>query len=142
MSALEESYFEEFAPRETPHLRVLSTPTALWTSGPSLAQRRLRREQRVARRRRVLVGAVLALATLVLAWPGHAFGGTTATGLSTDLATSAVLASGQSYVVQPGDTIASIAALINPTDPRAARRALVHELRSGVIVAGEHVVIP
>ncbi len=141
MSALEESYFEEISPRETAHLRVLSTPQP-WSSGPSLALRRARREARLARRRRVGLGLVLGLATLVLAWPGHAFGGTTGTGLSTDLATSAVLASGEVYVVQSTDTINSIAALANPTDPSAARRALVGELHSDVVVAGEHVVIP
>lgn len=142
MSALEESYFEEISPRETPHLRVLTTPETVWASGPSLAQRRDRRARLLARRRRVLVGVVLAAATLVLAWPGHAFGGETGTGLSTDLATSGVLASGEVYVVQPGDSLASIAALVNPIDPNAARRALVGELHSGVVVAGEHVVIP
>ncbi len=142
MSALEESYLEEIPERESVHLRVLSTPDVRWASGPTLAQRRVRRERLVARRRRTLVGVALVLATVVLAWPGHAFGGTTGTGLSTDLATSAVLASGETYVVQPGDTLSSIAVFVNPTDPQAARRALVREVHSEVVVAGEHVVIP
>ena len=79
---------------------------------------------------------------MVLAWPGHAFGGTTQSGLSTDLATSAVLAPGMDYVVQPGDSLNSIAALVNPSNPAAARSLLVHELRSDVVVVGEHVLIP
>jgi hypothetical protein len=141
MSALEESYVEEFY-HEAPHLRALEAAGTTWMTGPSLALRRARRARRLARRRRSLAGLALVLATVVLAWPGHAFGGTTASGLSTDLATSSVLAPGTLYVVQPGDSVNSIAALLNPTDPAAARVLLVRELRSGVVVAGEHVLIP
>ena len=143
MSALEESYVEEFYHPAAPRLRALeSADGPTWMTGPSLALRRERRARRLARRRRSLAGAVLVLATVVLAWPGHAFGGTTASGLSTDLATSAVLAPGMDYVVQPGDSVNSIAALVNPTHPTAARVLLVRELRSDVVVAGEHVLIP
>jgi predicted anti-sigma-YlaC factor YlaD len=110
--------------------------------GPSLAQRRAARARMMARRRRTLCVLALSLGLVILAWPGHAFGGTTGTGLPTDLATSAVLASGMSYVVQPGDTLSSIAAAVNPLDPAAARAALVSELGSTYVVAGEHVVIP
>ena len=46
------------------------------------------------------------------------------------------------YVVQPGDTVDSIARLVNPVQPQLARRDLVAELRSDVVVAGEHVLIP
>jgi hypothetical protein len=46
------------------------------------------------------------------------------------------------YVVQPGDTVSSIARLMNPTDPAEARALLVHELGSSVVVPGEHVLIP
>ena len=142
MSALEESYVEEFH-HERPRLRALDCAAGpTWMMGPSLALRRERRARRLARRRRSFAGAVLVLATIVLAWPGHAFGGTTASGLSTDLATSSVLAAGMDYVVQPGDSVNSIAALVNPLDPAAARVLLVRELRSDVVVAGEHVLIP
>jgi len=78
----------------------------------------------------------------VLAWPGHALGGTTGSGLPTDLATGSALASGSVYVVQAGDTLTSIAAAVNPVDPRAARAALARELGSTTVVAGEHVLIP
>jgi hypothetical protein len=84
-----------------------------------------------------LVGALS-----VLAVPGHVFGATTGAGLSSDLATSSVLASGMDYVVQPGDTITSIAREMNPTDPTEARSLLVAELGSSVVVPGEHVLIP
>jgi len=83
------------------------------------------------------------MATFVLlAWPGHAFGGTNGVGLSTDLATSSTLSSGMVYVVQPGDTLESIAQSVNPVNPSLARRALVNELHSSVVVTGEHVLIP
>ena len=78
----------------------------------------------------------------ILSWPGPAFGGTTGAGLSTDLANSSVLASGMEYVVQSGDSVSSIARMINPVDPSLARAALVNELGSAVVVPGEHVLIP
>jgi hypothetical protein len=47
-----------------------------------------------------------------------------------------------SYVVQPGDTVNSIAKNMNPTDPAQARAILIHELGSSIVVPGEHVLIP
>lgn len=119
---------------------VESTPTV--RRGPTLAQRRASRARMLRRRRRSLAVLALSAGLVILAWPGHAFGGTTGSGLPTDLATSADLASGMVYVVQGGDTVSSIAALVNPLDPRLARRALVAELGSDVVVPGEHVLIP
>jgi hypothetical protein len=96
---------------------------------------------KVRRRRSAL--AVLVLASLVLlAWPGHAFGGTNGVGLSTDLASSSTLSSGMVYVVQPGDTLATIARTLNPVNPSVARSALVAELHASVVISGEHVLIP
>ena len=46
------------------------------------------------------------------------------------------------YVVQPGDSLSSIARAVNPVDPAQARAALVHVLHSSVIVPGEHILIP
>jgi predicted Zn-dependent protease len=46
------------------------------------------------------------------------------------------------YVVQPGDTVTSIATLVNPVDPSLARHVLVRELGSSYVVPGEHVLIP
>jgi len=81
-------------------------------------------------------------ALVVLAMPGHFLGATGGTGLSNDLGGSSVLASGMDYVVQPGNTVASIARSMNPTDPSEARALLVRELGSTVVVPGEHVLIP
>jgi hypothetical protein len=94
------------------------------------------------RRRRVLVALVLVGALTILALPGHTFGATTGAGLSTDLATSSVLASGTDYVVQPGDTLNSIARQVNPVQPSYARTLLERELGSSMVVPGEHVLIP
>lgn len=119
-------------------VRVVSEPAR----GRSLTQRRAARARMRQRRRRTLAGIALMLAVGVLAMPGTSFGGVTNTGLSTDLATSAVLAPGMSYVVQPGDTVDAIAARINPLNPTLARVALVRELDSNVVIVGEHVLIP
>jgi hypothetical protein len=79
---------------------------------------------------------------VILAWAGHAFGGVNGVGVPSDGASSSLLSAGMVYVVQPGDTVASIARLANPNDPAVARVALERELRSSVVVTGEHVLIP
>jgi hypothetical protein len=90
----------------------------------------------------VVAALVLLGALTVLAFPGHMFGATTGAGLSTDLAGSSTLASGMDYVVQPGNTVNSIAREMNPTNPSLARSLLVRELGSTVVVTGEHILIP
>jgi hypothetical protein len=110
--------------------------------GLPLSQRRDARDAARRRRHRVLAGLVVCAALVVLAMPGHFLGATGGTGLSNDLGGSSVLASGMDYVVQPGDTVSSIARSMNPTDPGQARALLVHELGSSVVVPGEHVLIP
>jgi hypothetical protein len=143
MAAVEllETYEVEAGPS---HLRLVSVdPTPrVFREGPSLAQRR-RIRARVRRRRQRLAATLVVLGALtILAIPGHVYGATTGAGLSTDLANSSVLASGMDYVVQPGDSINSIAHDMNPVDPAEARSLLVHELASTVVVPGEHVLIP
>lgn len=109
---------------------------------PNLVQRRALRARRRRVRRRVGLSVALLASLAVLMAPGHAFGGTTGAGLSSDVAGSATLASGMLYVVQPGDTLNTLAREMNPVAPSLARAALVHELGSSVVVVGEHVVIP
>ena len=142
MAAVEVVEFEEYEESaERPHLRLVTTPQVFRT-GASLANRRAARARMMKRRRRSLVAFALLTGLVILAWPGHAFGGETGAGLPTDLASSSVLASGMNYVVQPGDTVYSIARLMNPLDPKLARADLVRELHSSVVVPGEHVLIP
>jgi hypothetical protein len=129
---------------QAPYLRLVSLEegTRPLRTGPTLAQRRQSRTRMLQRRHRTYVALLLVAGLAILSWPGPAFGGTTGAGLSTDLANSSVLASGMEYVVQSGDSVSSIARMINPVDPSLARAALVNELGSAVVVAGEHVLIP
>jgi hypothetical protein len=95
------------------------------------------------RRRRRTVGIfALVIASVLLAVPGHAFGGVTNVGVASDEATSSLLAPGMVYVVGAGDTLSSIATKINPWSPKNAERALTKELGSSVVIPGEHVLIP
>ena len=130
------------SPRAT--LRVIHSSEVGRTHlvGPLVSSRRAARARMKARRRRSALVALLALSLVVLAWPGHAFGGTNGVGLSTDLASSSTLSSGMVYVVQKGDTIDTIARAVNPVNPTIARTMLVSELHSHDVVAGEHVLIP
>ncbi|MGA2970565.1 MAG: hypothetical protein ABSE75_12265 [Acidimicrobiales bacterium] len=107
-----------------------------------LAQRRAARALMLKRRRRAIVVLVLLAGLTILALPGVAFGGVGGGGLSSDLNNNASLSAGMVFVVQPGDTVSSIARMINPGNPARARSALVRELGSRVVVPGEHVLIP
>lgn len=145
MAALEMSRGpRDAASSPRPQLRVVSTSTSRFPQrvGPPVASRRAARARMKVRRRRSALVALVALSLVVLAWPGHAFGGTNGVGLSTDLASGSTWSSGMVYIVQPGDTLGSIARSLNPVDPNLARLALVDELRSDVVVAGEHVLVP
>ncbi len=129
---------------EEPRLRLIRSQDVRTSlrHGDAVAIRRARRA-RVQRRRRIAaVSAILGLALFVLAVPGHVLGATTGAGLSTDLASSTTLASGMQYVVQPGDSVESLAREMNPLDPSLARSLLVRELGSDVVVVGERVLIP
>lgn len=127
-----------------PRLRLVANDEVLrpLRHGVPLAARRNARAAVRRRRHKVMLALVVCGALAILATPGHVFGATGGTGLSNDLASSSVLASGMSYVVQPGDTVTSIAREMNPTNPAEARALLVRELGSAVVVPGEHVLIP
>ena len=144
MAAVEVFQHDEPVVEARANLRLVSVSTieTPLRTGPSLARRRAARARMLQRRRRTLVALAVIVGLVILAFPGHAFGGVTGAGLPTDLADSSVLASGMSYVVQPGDTVSSIARLMNPLDPSHARSELVHQLESKVVVPGEHIVIP
>ena len=145
MAAVEVLETRAFEERFTePYLRLVpSAPRErVLAHGPSVQRRRLARAKVLQRRRRILATLVLLSAVAILAVPGHVFGANAGTGLSGDLANSSDLASGMNYVVQPGDSVGSIAQLMNPVNPEAARTLLVRELGSTVVVPGEHVLIP
>lgn len=145
MAAVEMIEFEQVNDSlAAPYLQLIrfDEGTTPFRTTRNVTQRRRARAQLVQRRRRTVVALALSAGVGILAWPGHAVGGTTGAGLPSDLATSSVLASGMQYVVQPGDSLQSIAYLMNPVDPGLARTALLHELQSSVVVPGEHVLIP
>jgi hypothetical protein len=125
-----------------PHLRVVVTTPEPLRTGKPVSRRRIARERMMRRRRRSALALASVVTLVILAWPGHAFGGVTGSGALVDRADSSVLASGMVYVVRPGDTVDSIAKAVNPSNVAVARAAIVHELGSSVVVAGEHVLIP
>lgn len=142
--ALPREWVEESDPIEPPvrHLTVVApaAPRPVRT-GRSIEVRRAARARMLRRRRRsalVLAGIVT---LLVLAFPGHAFGGEFGSPRAMDSIDSGSLA-GTTYVVRAGDTVGSIARLVDPTDPAAARRAIVAEIGSSTVLVGEHVRLP
>jgi LysM repeat protein len=54
----------------------------------------------------------------------------------------AVPTAGQDYVVQPGDTLASIASRADPADAATMTLRLARETGSSVVVPGEHLFVP
>ena len=145
MAAVEVIQYEESQELNArPYLRLVEVAAIPepHRSGPTIAQRRAARARMMHRRRRTMVALALVVGVVVLAFPDHAFGGVTGAGLSTDLANSSVVASGMDYVVQPGDSVGSIAKLMNPVNPLIARVVLVDQIDSTVVVPGEHIVIP
>jgi hypothetical protein len=118
MSVALELEYEELYPR----LRVLPHPAE--RRGPS---------PRV-KRRRLILGAVVVVLLVLLMLPIRALGGKT-------LAQSGPVA-GQEYVVQTGDTLASIAARVDRADVAGTKQRLAKEMGSTVLVPGEHLLIP
>ncbi len=88
----------------------------------------------LVRRRRVVLGVVVAILLVLLALPIRSLGGST-------LAQSAP-AHGQEYIVKTGDTLASIATRADPSHAASLAGQLAHEVGSTVVVPGEHVFIP
>ncbi len=129
----------EFDSPSRPHLHLVPEPREsrqVFRTGPLVEQRRAARAQMLRRRRRTVFAVALIATVIALCGPGHAFGGTTLTGLPSQLAP------GEVYVVQQGDTLMNIARLVNPINPHEAFVALRSEIKSSVILPGEHVVIP
>jgi hypothetical protein len=128
--------------RPVRHLRLVEAQPEVFPTGRSISARRRARERMLRRRRRTLVVAALVASFVVLAWPGHAFGGTTSTGSLVDAGSGAQLAPGMVYVVHDGDTVASIARMVDTSHVASVTSAIVAELGSSTVVPGEHIVIP
>ena len=89
---------------------------------------------RRVRRRRLVVGAVLAILLVLLALPIRALGGSTLA--------QAAPAQGQEYIVKAGDTLASIADRADPAHAASLTGQLVRETGTSFVVPGEHIFIP
>jgi len=99
---------------------------------PSIGRRRA-----AVRRRRVLVAALVAGLVAVLALPLSALGGAASTPRG-GAATAATV-----YVVQPGDTLWSIASRFDRGgDTRPLAEAIARETGSATVVPGERIAIP
>lgn len=109
---------------------------------PRRAERR-RPSEAVARRRRRLLLAVAAVGIVVaLAAPVTLLGGRPAK-VPAAAAGSAATAGSTVYVVQPGDTLWSIAVRFDAGgDPRPLAQALARQTGSATVVPGERIAIP
>jgi len=117
--------------RPAPRLVLVESPCRLPRPRPA------RRHQRAVYRRRRVLAAVVGLGlVLAVARAGAALGGSS-------LATSERLPHVQQVVVQPGDTMWSIARRVAPgRDPRAVVAALVAARGTATLVAGEALAVP
>ncbi len=93
------------------------------------------------RRRRFLLGTVATGLLVALALPWSGTGGSLAT--PGPALAGETLAQHAPYVVQPGDTLWSIALRLDPTgDPRPVVAKLEAEIGGDNVVPGEHLVLP
>jgi hypothetical protein len=118
MTVAYELDFETYRPR----LYVVSDQPARTAPSPRV------------RRRRVVVGAVLAILLVLLALPIRALGGSTLA--------QAAPAQGQEYIVKAGDTLATIANRADPAHASSLTAQLVSETGTSSVVPGEHIFIP
>jgi hypothetical protein len=109
---------------------------------PGSARQRAVRPSSVSLRRRRVGLAVVLLSVVLLALPLRALGAVTVDGRPTPGAVPAGLAPGSVYVVQPGDTLRSIAQQVDPGAVAATVRALAASTGASTVVPGEHVRIP
>lgn len=96
---------------------------------------------RVRNRRILLFGLTIGMLFL-LALPVPATAGRSTTSPLGSLPTVSIGHSGPYYVVQPGDTLGSIAKRIDPNRPGPVQKALEKEVGSTTVVAGEHIHVP
>jgi hypothetical protein len=126
------------APERAEEFRFEGQPAAVVTTMP------VRRDRRsVVRRRRIVAGVAVGVLLVLLALPVQALGGVTATGKAAPGGVVAGLVDGSLYVVQPGDTVASVAHELNPAGDQGALQAKIRAVvGSSVLVPGEHILLP
>ena len=108
--------------------------------GLDVAVRRAVRDRILQRRRRVVLGLAVAGLCVGLGLPLSALGGAAPQPLRVP---GTALTGSTVYVVQPGDTLWSIAARFDRGgDPRPLAEAIARETGSGTVVPGEHIAIP
>lgn len=95
-----------------------------------------------ARRRRSATALVVLVSVVLLVLPIRALGAVTVSGQQTPSGVPGGLADGLRYVVQPGDTLRSIAMRINPGNVAHLEHELAASLGSATVVPGERVTIP
>jgi hypothetical protein len=119
--------------RRCPQEGLLGEATA-----PRAPLRRTRRPSASAAvRRRIALALVVGSLLVLLALPVRALGGRPLAGHAVPLR------AGTQYVVQPGDTLWSIATRLDPNgDPRPVVARLVAETGSEAVVAGERIRLP
>jgi hypothetical protein len=116
-------------------------PQLAFRQGVEVSQRRrARASARVRRRRTILVLATVGLLAS-LALPLSFLGGHPASGADT-LPGAMAAGTGIVYVVQPGDTLQSIAAKVDPGDPGRLAAQLADQTGSAKVVPGEHLTLP
>jgi len=110
--------------------------------GTDVAARRRARAARRVRRRRLAVSVLVGALLVLLALPVSLLGGRAVTA-SPPVRPVAATGAGVTYVVQPGDTLWSIATGFDRGgDPRALVSALASELGSETVFPGERIRLP
>jgi LysM repeat protein len=121
-------------------------PAAAWVAldvrpGRDVAARRARRAAVRTRRRRLFLGSAALAVSAALALPFSILGGSRP---ATPPPSAGVAVAGAGvYVVQPGDTLWSIASRFDRGgNPRPLAEALARETGSSTVVPGEHIEVP
>jgi Tfp pilus assembly protein FimV len=113
-------------------------PAQAVCTGRDVSERRRVRASARVRRRRVLTGLLVAGVLGVLALPTSALAGRPAVAHRVAAPTG-----GSTYLVQPGDTLWSIASRVDRSgDPRALVRELAAETGSETVYPGERIALP
>lgn len=127
--------------RPIAHCRTAREQSVL-RHGEEVSARRAARHRVTVRRRRVALGLVTLGLLVGLALPVSVLGGRSPNAAATALPGAEDAGSHAVYVVQPGDTLATIARRIDPGHPAAMVRQLARETGSTTVVPGQHVPLP